>query len=267
MTSSRILFPQFRDEQSANKYPFADSATLLSDSGLQILPDTFIDASFFGIGMVRRVYLSAITVSAQRVTFSIGDADAAYQLTGSYDVLNPPDNGVIDVSDEYGRPAGILLATPAVRNEDGSIREASTLIRFSSWAQGRHLFTVAAAEFVATTVIPANEPGVRALIPETEQLQTGDVWLIGNNGIVLRAEGDHIIRVDIVGVPLFKRLVCAPQTEFPTKSFLRTINNCGPDEFGNFTITATDKNVPHPTIRIYPNNSTLTLDTIGPPVS
>lgn len=267
MTSSRILFPQFRDEQAANRYPFADTATLISSSGLQILNDTFVDASFFGIGVGRRVYLSSITVTAQRVTFAIGDANKATQLAGGYDVLNPPDNGVVNITDEFDRPAGILLAAPAVRNEDGTIREPSSLVRFSSWAVGRYTFTVDAAEFVATTVIPANEPGVRALIPETNQLQTGDVWLIGKNGIVLRAEGDHVVRVDIVGVPLFKRLVCAPQTEFPTKSFLRTINGCGPDDFGNFVITATDKNVARPTVRVYPNNNTLTLDTIGPPVS
>lgn len=264
MTSSRILFPQFRDEQSANRYPFADSASLISTDGLKIDNDMFVDASFFGIGVGRQVYLSSVTISAQTATLTIGDASNVTQLTGSYDILNPPDNGVVNFVDAYGRPGGILLATPTVRNEDGTIQQVSTLSRFSAWNPGQHRFNNDTTEFVSTVVIPANEPGVRALTPETAQLQTGDVWLVGKNGIVLRAEGEHVIRVDIVGVPLFKRLVCAPQTEFPTKNFLRTINGCGPDEYGNFIITATDKNVPHPTVRIYPNNGTLAFDTIGP---
>lgn len=263
MTSSRILFPQFRDEQSANKYPFADSANLTAATGLKIENDLFVDASFFGIGTTTRLYLSQVTVTAQKVIFTIGDETNFAKLTGSYDILKPPDNGVITVQDNYKRPAGLLLAAPAVRDQDGTLKKASTLVRFSAWPVGVHRFTAEATEFVATAVIPANEPGVRALLPETNELQTGDIWIVGNNGVVVRAEGEHVIRIDVVGVPLFKRLVCAPQTNFPTKSFLRTINNCGPDEYGNFTITATDKNVSHPNVRIYPNNGTLALDTIG----
>jgi hypothetical protein len=268
MSSSRILFPQFRDEQSANRYPFADSASLVGADGLKIDNDVFIDASFFGIGLGGRLYLSAVIVSSQTVTFTIGDPASTTRLTGSYAILTPPENGVVELFDGYGRPGGMLLGSPAVRNEDNTIREVSSLLRFSTWSIGEHRFTVDATEFVSTVVIPANEPGVRALIPETGQLQTGDVWLVGNNGIVLRAEGENVIRVDIIGAPLFKRLVCAPQTEFPTKKFLRTVSGCGPDEFGNFIFTATDKQVNNPTIRIYPTNSgTLTFDTIGPSVT
>lgn len=267
MTSARILFPQFRDEQSASKYPFADSATLLSGTGFKIEPDAFIDASFYGIGMSRRVYLSAITVTAQTTIFTIGDETSPNQLTGSYENTAPPENGVIPLADVYGRPAGMLLAAPTVRNEDGDITRVSALAQFSAWSLGLHTFTAAAAEFTATVVIPANEPGVRALIPETNQLQTGDVWLVGKNGIVLRAEGEHVVRVDVVGVPLFKRFVCAPQTEFKTTRYLRTINGCGPDAFGNFIIRTENTLTPRTNARVYPSGGALTINTIGPQVS
>ncbi|NDD52295.1 hypothetical protein EBZ39_00185 [bacterium] len=267
MTSSRILFPQFRDEQSASRYPFADHSTLVSDTGLKIENDMFVDASFYGIDLNEQVYLSSITITSQTVTIIIGDINSPARLVGEYDVLNPPDNGVVSFVDQYGRPGGMLLAAPAVRDNNGNIKQNSSLSAFAVWAQGQHNFSADATEFVSTAVIPAKEPGLRALIPDTSQLQTGDVWLVGSNGIVLRAEGEHVIRIDIIGVPLFKRLICAPQTEFPTKSFLQTINGCGPDTYGNFTFTATDKMVDQPTVRIYPNNGTLTFDTVGPQVT
>ena len=268
MTSSRILFPQFRDEQSSSKYPFADGCTLTANTGFKIDNDLFVDASFFGIGLVGRVYLSSVTVTAQFVTFAIGDSAGANKLTGQCDLFNLPDTGVISFVDTYGRPAGILLAEKEERAQSGEIKKTSPLSRLGAWPVGRHAFTAAATAFVATAVIPANEPGVRAITPETTQLMTGDIWLVGNGGVVLRNEGENTIRIDIVGVPLFSRFVCAPQTEFPTKKFLRTINNCGPDDYGNFVITATDKSVAHPTLRVSPvSDNELTFDTIGPKVT
>jgi len=253
MSSSRILFPQFRDEQSDSKYPFADHTTLTANTGIKIDNDMFLDASFFGIGMAARAYISSVVVTTQIVTITIGDVTAAERVSGSYSVFDPPADGVIKFTDAYGRPAGILLAAEDICN----------LTRFSAWPVGRHSFTLAATEFVATVVIPANEPGVRALTPEPQQLQTGDVWLVGNNGVVLTAESDHVIRVDIVGEPLFRRALCEDAFLFLAKSSLRTINGCGPDEYGNFTITATNKNVTSPAIRVYPDNNVLKIDTIG----
>jgi hypothetical protein len=257
MASSRILFPQFRDEQSSSRYPFVDGATLASNTtGLIISADLFVDASFFGIGGAGKLYLSAVTVSSQNVTITIGDTGASGKFFSTFNALSPPADGRLNFQDAYGRPAGVMITDPS---RGGT--EALTV--FSSWALGTHRFNQDATEFVSTVVIPAAEPGVRALLTADETLHTGDVWLIGKGGVVIRAEGDDVIRVDIVGEPLFKRFVCAPQTEFPTRTFLRTINGCGPDEFGNFIFTATDKLVDNPAIRIFPNNDTLTFTNVG----
>lgn len=267
MTSERILFPQFRDEQAASKYPFADSVALLADSGFKIDPDTFVDASFYGIGMGRRVYLSAITITAQTTTFTVRDAATSNQLTGSYKNATPPENGVVALVDSYGRPAGMLLAASSAISQAGVTAQVSALAQFSAWSLGTHNFTPAATEFVATVVIPANEPGVRGLSSDTSSPQTGDIWLVGKNGIVLRVEDENVVRVDIVGVPLFERFVCAPQTEFKTTRYLQTINGCGPDKFGNFIIMSDSSLTDRPALRVYPENGTLTIKTIGPQVS
>jgi len=253
MSGARILFPEFRDEQAASRYPFADSATLQSeaDASISIAPDTFIDASFFIIGGQQRVYISAITVTTQTLTITVGDAELAARATTTYNPLSPPADGVLLFEDQYGRPAGMLLSTP------------TELARFSGWGVGTYEFTLAQTEFVSSVAIPANEPGVRALRPETKQFLTGDVWLVGDQGVVLRQDGPGVIRIDIIGVPLFRRFLCEPQSEdFPTKRYLKTINGCGPDEFGNFTFTATDQAAPDTVLRIYADDETIVIDTV-----
>lgn len=254
MSSARILFPEFRDEQSASRYPFADTATLQNQASAQnqIAADTFIDASFFIIDGGARTYISVIEVDVQKITITVGDEDSATRATASYNPLSPPVDGVITFADIYDRPAGMLLSTPLA------------LSRFSAWAVGTYEFEIEQTEFVASVVIPANEPGVRALVPSTKEFLTGDVWLVGDQGVVLRNTAPQVIRIDIIGDPLFKRALCEPQSDnFATKRYIKTINGCGPDNFGNFTLTATDHNAPDSVLRIYVDGDTIIVDTIG----
>lgn len=255
MSGARILFPEFRDEQADSRYPFADSATLQSetDASIRISPTTFIDATFFIIGAGERVYISSVVVAPQLITINVGDAGLADQVSATYNPLSPPTDGVLLFEDQYGRPAGTLLSNP------------TELDRFSSWGTGTYTFTPAQTEFVSSVVIPANEPGVRAIRPETKQFLTGDIWLVGDQGVVLRQDGPGVIRIDIIGVPLFRRFLCEPQqgADFPNRQYLKTINGCGPDEFGNFTFTATNQAVADSVLRIYADGETIVIDTVG----
>lgn len=260
MTTERILFPQFRDEQADSKYPFVDGATLTAtNTRVKIEPDVFVDALFFGIGTGRRIYISSITITDQRVTISFGDIGGTNKLTTTYNPLALPENGVLAVFDAYGRPAGTLVVGVFTANTQPK------LVQFSSWAVGTHVFSPEATEFVSTVVVPSQEPGVRGLVTESGDLLAGDVWLIGDAGVVVRnVTGTSNIRIDVIGVPLFKRFVCAPQIDFATKCFLKTINGCHADEYGNFVITS-DQGVAHNVLRIYPGeNGVLTFDTVGP---
>jgi hypothetical protein len=252
MSDARILYPQFRDEQAASRYPFTDTATLISTAGsLSIDPALFIDAVFFPIGAGAQLYISSIVVSADTVTINVGDQNTVNLLSGVYSVASPPTSGILSFSDAYSRPAGSLVTTK------------NGLANFASQNIGTYSFTTAATEFVASVVLPANEPGVRALVPATGELMTGDIWLVGDQGVFLRCEAHNIIRVDITGVPLYKRFLCEPYGSFPTKKFLKTINGCPPDEYGNFTITATNQAVSDAVLRVYPRDGSLVIDTVG----
>lgn len=256
MSGARILYPQFRAEQSDSRYPFADSATLMSTAQkLDIGRDTFFDATIYTIGGSRQAYISSIVVNPQQITIWVGDVANKDRAAASFNPLSPPENGVLDLFDEYARPAGKLLSTPL------------NLARFSGWPTGTHNFTVAATEFVSSVVIPAREPGVRALKTLDSPILTGDVWLVGGRGVVVRQEDATTIRIDIIGEPLFSRYICDEFNRFEPRTFLQTFTingvTCGPDEYGNFIITATGHGASDTVLRVYPQDGNLRIDTVG----
>lgn len=253
MAESRILFPEFRDEQGASRYPFVDAATLIAiNETMQLEPGTFLDASFFCSDLGPRVYLSRVVIDTQTITLYVGDETQPDFLSATYDITDVPTNGALVFFDQYGRPCGTLLASDA------------GLGKFNALMPGDYEFAQTATEFVATTVIPTNIPGVRGLTFGANFIY-GDMWLIGDAGVVIRKEAntESTIRIDVVGEPLFDRFVCEPLGDFPPVSYLKTINGCGPDRFGNFIITATNKNVADPILRVVPQNDGLVISVVG----
>ena len=257
MAGAHIIFPQFREEQSDSKYPFTDSATLAASSGVATLSnDIFIDAVFYPIGGGSNAHISQITVTTNLVTVTVATDGPEVLITGSYDPLRfTEDNSTIDFYDSYGRPAGVLIF-----NQD-------RIAEIYQWGFGIYTFDADATEFVATACTPANEPGVRAIRINGEEFITGDITLVGDAGVVLRAQPNNTIRVDVVGVPLFNRFACRAANKEPEpKRFVSTINGCHADEFGNFTITATNHDTPagdDTTLRVYPTDYGLVIEAVG----
>ena len=253
MAESRILFPEFRNEQEASRYPFVDSATLVADEdAITLEPGTFLDASFFCPNLGSRIYISRASISPQNITLYVGDETQPTLLSASYDPAAAPENGVLVFFDSYARPSGMLLSSSA------------GLSKFNALLPGDYDFSLAATEFVATTVIPTNISGVRG-VTFGDNFIYGDLWLIGDAGVIIRKEinTESTIRIDVVGEPLFDRFVCEPLGDFPAVPYLKTINGCGPDRFGNFTITATNKNVADPVLRIAPQTDGLVISVVG----
>lgn len=259
MSGARIIFPEFRDEQSDSRYPFADTATLIADSGAQLNRDSFIDAAIYAIGATAPLYISAIDINSSSVTITISDKSGTSVCTTAYTPLDPPESGELALTDKYGRPAGILIS------------ERAKLALIGGWEPITHNFQLNAAEFVSGVAHPAQEPGVRGLtLTNTDEFITDDIWLVGKHGVVFRADppGSNIIRVDIVGVPLFKRLNCLdeelqPVSAFAPKNFLQTINGRGPDQFGNFNITVAAKASDSTVLRVYPENDVIKITAVG----
>jgi hypothetical protein len=241
--------PGYRDENASSRYPFADGALLVADSGLAVDPATFIDAAVYPIGGRERAALTALEVDNRRVTIWVGDGDDAARASAAFDPLRPP--AAVRLADAYGRPAGLLLADPVL------------LAASQAWAPGRHAFPAGMAEFAASCVVPTPEVGVRGFLTAAGDLLTGDVWWVGERGVVVRAE-DDAIRVDVVGDPLFSRRLCFPLGLFVTPRFVRTINHIPPGPDGDFRLIVGNHDAPDTILRIYPLSATeLAVEAVG----
>lgn len=249
MAGERILFPETRDENEFSRYPFADSATLVTNTNQTIPPETFVDASVYPIGGRERIYIQSVLVRTRLITLTLSDPRGAALCTGAFDPLDPPD--YIPLADTYGRAAGVLVSEPL------------RLAIFSTWPVGQHTFAIGATEFAASCVIPTPEIGVRGLLTEAGDLFTGDMWIVGDNGVMVRQDGDGVIRVDIVGDPLFVRRVCAPEELFNIPRFIKTVNGCPPDAAGNYTLNVGNHRAEDTILRIYPADGGVKIEAVG----
>jgi hypothetical protein len=246
----RILFPEFRNEYETTRYPFLDTATLLSTTKQSLDADLFLDASLYPIGSVGGyLYVSKINVRPRLSRISIADRTRKEKAFVEFDPLIAPD--VLRIRDEWGRPAGILVS------------DSLRLSRFTSWAEGDHLFAPDATQFVPSCVVPTPEIGVRGVLTEKGELFTGDLMIVGQNGVVVRQAEDGVIRVDIVGDPLFRRKLCFPFNLFKSPGFVKTINGCPPDKFGNFNITVGNHLSEETIIRIRKTDAGLMIEAVG----
>ena len=203
MSTTRILYPEWPAENSKTKYPFAARATL-TNGAVQLLIGTFLDAVLFPIGGHERLRLSKVIVTHANVTLYIGDQITEELASGTFNLPVPPDN--VSLADTYGRPAGFIIS------------DSQHLGLFPSWGVGTYKFTADATEFAATVCIPTPEAGVRGFLLDDGTLLTGDVWLIGDAGVALSADsssGQPVIRVDVVGDPLFLRQQCVVDAAKP----------------------------------------------------
>jgi hypothetical protein len=238
--------PEWRRSVEATKYPFTERATLTNKDGRVILEGCLLDAALYPVGGLERMFLSRVEVSHDTVTVYAGDSGNRLRCSGSFGLIRPA--SLVSLEDSFGRPAGVLVS------------ETRRLGIFQSWGVGNFDFVQDQTEFVASVCFPTPEDGVRGVLLPDGTLLTGDVWLVGEDGVVIRtdtdvipdecgvASGARVVRVDVVGDPLFRRRLCEPASLFTTPRLvkaLRVLHSggefvCTPDVQGNINIvTAT----------------------------
>jgi hypothetical protein len=266
----RILFPEWRASNSTTQYPFSDRVTLVNAEGRLIPEGTFLDAAFYVIGAQAGLFLSQVDVGFDSVTLTVGDPTTSALATTSFSSFGPPDE--LNFVDTFGRPAGVLVS------------EGARLSIFQAWGVGTHTFTQDQTEFAATVCFPTPEIGVRGIQLPSGELLVGDVWLVGDDGVVLRLDDISIpaacgqpaqtikaIRVDVVGDPLFRRRLCTPPSLFTPPRFIRTIRvigpnqsfDCVPDELGNLRLVGNNFLAGNTVLRLVPVNSGLFITAVG----
>lgn len=241
---SRIVHPQFRNENESARYPFTDDSTLTA-AGRQIAPELFLDAMLYPVGNVAALSLRTITTNGLTITLAFGTRSAVL-CSAQVDLIDIPSDGLLAVSDNQGRPAGTLVLSPAL------------LFSLSSWPFGATNIPVGVADLVATCVVPRPDLGVRSLRAEDTAGLAGDVWLVGGDGVVLTFE-DGALQLNVVGEPLGLRRVCGESGVFTTPTFVRTINGQPPTEWGGFRINAGAALTPNSALRVYPDGNAIIL--------
>lgn len=267
------LYREWRKENESVKYPFSDRATLTSRSGIVLLEGTFLDAAIHPVGGRERMYLSRVVITHDSVRVYIGDVSDPQRCWGDFDLVRP--SSPVALLDAYGRPAGVLVS------------EANRLGIFQSWGVGTHDFTVDQTELAASVCFPTPEVGIRGVLLPDGTLLTGDVWLVGEDGVVIRSEetdipgpcglplGARTIRVDIVGDPLFRRRLCEPDELFATPRFVKQIRvisaagtfTCSPDERGNIRMFANNSLTYDTVLRLNTSGEGLVVAMVGEPVA
>lgn len=271
MATTRILYPAWREYNGPTNYPFVDTATLRNDSGIFIPEGAILDAVLYPVGGGSLLRLSKVVVTQQSVTVYVGDETNDELCSGELQFDNANDE--LRLQDAYGRPAGLLVS------------EVNQLLTFLAWPPGTHAFTYAQAGFTLDVCIPAAEPAVRGFLLDDGSLMTGDVWLVGDDGIVLTLESSPVLTegcdatsdepayptivVNIVGDPLFRRRLCGGL--FSAPQFLRTITVrrdcrqiiCYPDATGDFKMTVGHSAAPDTVLRIRHTGGGLRIEAVG----
>lgn len=264
-----IRHPEFRRELETTKYPFSDDATL-TNGQVFFGEGTFLDAALYPIGNDGDLYISSATVTHDSVTLSFSSQGEDDLALCEFDLLSPPSE--IQVLDQHSRPAGVLVSEP------------ERLAIFQSWGVGTFEFDDSMTEFVASVVSPVPQVGLRGILLEDGTLLTGDVWIVGEDGVVVRKESVtlpaacdepaktvDVIRIDVVGDPLFQRRLCVPDNLFETPRFLKSITfvkdgeefTCGPDEIGNLSIFVGANETGNPALRLRNSDSSLIFEVGG----
>lgn len=255
----------WRLQQQAVKYPFADYVTLMGSGGDVVPSEVFVDAVFHPIGGDGQLFLSSVVVGSAEITFNFSDQTTTDLCYATYAKSTLP--AELQVLDAYERPAGRIVVNTDVIGE------------LTSWSLGTHSFTSAATAIDPSAQLPMPEVGLRGFVLPDGEVFSGPVTFVGEDGVYFRTReeslGDNtytVLVVDVTGDPLFLRKGCEEESAAGANAlndgpFLTTINGRASDDSGNFMIYPGNDIVDDTVVRIRPNGNGLIVELVGSKVS
>lgn len=270
MAAQRTLHPEWLASHDRTNYPFSQTGTLRNATGDVIDPGVFLDAMFYPVAGQAGGYLSSVEITNDDVILQFGDNETLNRCLATFSKSSPPDT--LRVLDAFGRSAGVIVS------------ETVRLGVFSSWSVGVHRFLSEETPLVARVWAPTPNVGVRGILLDDGTILTGDIWLVGSDGVVLSCEElevndvcgkgtktQHVIRVDIVGDPLWRRRLCADPDDYESKRFLQQITftgaqktfSCVPSAVGDIKIGVGSHSTPDTILRIRAVPDGLFVEAVG----
>lgn len=259
---SDIRFPEFLPSLENTRYPFVADASL-SNGRVQLLEGTLLDAHLYAVDGTQRYYISKVIVTSSQYTIIIGDLTSNTRLTGVVEL--PITVSVVPLQDNQGRPGGMLVSDP------------SRLSVLATWGVGTYTFERKQTEFCVTCQMPIPNPGVTSFRLETGEVISGQVWWVGEAGVIVSTNGGtigipEVIRVDVVGDPHYLQRLCDPNSLFVAVNPIRVIRvkqngehlyDCEPDEYGNLNLQMNDALASDAALRIRTTAEGIVLEVAG----
>jgi hypothetical protein len=218
---TRVFVRPWRNDTAASSFPFASTLQAVSDTELPFPVAAVLDASIYASPQ-SPFYLTEIEldVSGDAVIWVGTEADTRIASTS----VSPGDtDDVLTLMDGYDRKFGVLVVDP------------TQMQIVTAWSLGIHSFGTS-LEFVASVMLPS-ALAVEGVLLDDGTLLSDDVWIVGEDGVVVRSVGG-VLRVDIVGDPMFRRRLCTPPGAFTVPRFVKTISGQSADDYRHFTISA-----------------------------
>ena len=189
------------------KYPFTDGSTMTSTDGVEVPPFWATDAHLYPPGGTATQYINSISITSKKITITVADENGKELCRGE---CKANDNQVV-LYDEYHRVSGLLL---------GNMQALQSVATVPS----ELVFSENALSFVASVVVPQSATEVTGFLTSEDEILYGDVWLVGEDGIVFKDEGNGIVRMHVVGDPNYVRRACNEEDQdFPSPKPLQKI--------------------------------------------
>lgn len=179
MSTTTVQYQEWLSTNKERNYPFAENSSLVSNQGVLLPKGAFTDGIFYPIDLVGRLYLATINATTETMTI-IDDATGIVKGTSTDSFVN----GIHHFYDEIGRHVGSLTTSQSITDVAGELT-----------------FETDATTFEGAVVYPQNQPGVRGIRLPDGTVLTGEVTLVGRDGVMLSTNNDGTIRVDVVGTP------------------------------------------------------------------
>jgi len=174
-----VMYQEWVSSNKVRRYPFAENSSLISQQGVALPNDLFTDAIFYPIDLVGELYVSSVDATTN--TIIVSDADTLLVKGVSTNVFG---SGLHHFYDDIGRHVGSATTGKGILEVAGSFT-----------------FDVTSTPLEGAVVYPQNQPGLRGIRLPDGTVLTGEVTLIGRDGIMLATNNDGTIRVDVVGAP------------------------------------------------------------------
>lgn len=261
-------YPQWRNQNTNSPYPFADEASLRSNSPEFVLTnDWLVDAAIYSPIAVSPVHISRVVVDGNIATVTL--TDSVQQLVGT-GVITRFSGNPIAIYDANQQPVATLVPS-----------EASNSIIFST-GDGDFRFVEEATVFASSCVLQSPFASLSGFRVQDQTLVEADIVLVGERGVRLTVEESQefdaagqpqtvqLVRAHAIGDPQAITRICDEAANRPTR-FIRELvfqygnitHVCRPDELGNVLLVSESASVADSALRILVQPGEIKLELLG----